>query len=227
MDPYTGPSVDETYNQLNATYDPLRVVNDQQQAAASANYNTQTTALDQAKVNAFKDITSQANSRGVLFSGVPIDQQATYLGTKYLPARANLETSLNNTLTSLKAANLDIGTRQRAEAQNQVSSAQKAAQDLYFKNANLLLAQQRNQISASRAVKTPAPLTQTQVVSAIRGELGKVTGKDGFVAPQDFAQAYKDFAGAGYNPTDFYKYFQGLMNPNNPYYDYAIKQMGV
>jgi len=47
--------------------------------------------LEAAKTDAFKQITDQSNRRGLLYSGVPIAEQAQYTGASFLPAVANLK----------------------------------------------------------------------------------------------------------------------------------------
>lgn len=222
MDPGDYQSV---YNSLAGQYQPQTDLVNSQIADLPRQQQAVQDSLDQAKVNAFKDITSSANSKGVLFSGVPIDQQSTYVGTKYLPAVAQNKTSFQNTKnTLLGQINTLMSSRQR-QAQDSVSAYQKAQQDNAYKQAQLALGYARLGISQQRANqgKAAAPLSEQQIVGAIRQGLTGVQGRDKYVSPQDFAQAYHTYAGAGYNPSNFYKYFQGFMNPNNKYYDYAIK----
>lgn len=61
-------------------------------------------ALDATKTRSFSDINTNANSKGIAFSGIPSSEQARYLGEKYLPAVANLKTSANNQKLTLQQA---------------------------------------------------------------------------------------------------------------------------
>lgn len=56
-----------------------------QKAANAAIYDAQRTALEAEKVEGFNQINNQATGRGMAFSGIPLNEQAVYLATKYLP----------------------------------------------------------------------------------------------------------------------------------------------
>lgn len=47
--------------------------------------------LEAQKVDSFNEITQGANRRGLLFSGIPLQEQAQYTGSSFLPAVANLK----------------------------------------------------------------------------------------------------------------------------------------
>lgn len=263
------------YNSLGSVYDPqvanvnsqvsnLDQTNTQQQAAIDAQIAglapqqaAQQASLDQAKVNAFKDITNSANSKGVLFSGVPIDQQSTYVGTKYLPAVANLQTSFNNqktAFTNTKNSQLSAYQQQRTgllgqintiqaarsrEAQGQVAAyqaaqlaAQKDAETQAYRQSQLGLGYARLGVSQSNAANTAATKaaalpSAAQVRSAIQQGLSSVAGKNGFVAPQDYAAGLKAWLGAGLPRAEYNKQYNSYRDPTNGYYDYAVKQAGL
>lgn len=209
------PNYGDAYNSLDSVYTPQ--VNQVQSEIDQlpGEQQAQQSSLDQAKVNAFQDITNSANSKGVLFSGFTPDQQAQYIGTKYLPAVANLNTTFQNNKNTLLDKINQINSTRSQQAQGIVSSAQTAADTQSYDNAKLA-------ISASKAANaTPKALTQTQVSAAIRQGLNGVKGKDGYVSPQDYAQAYSDWTQAGYSASTFDNYFGDLMNPKNGYYQYA------
>lgn len=218
----------DVFNSLQGQYQPQVDLINSQVADLPRQQQAVTDSLNQAKVNAFKDITNSANSKGVLFSGVPVDQQSTYVGTKYLPAVAQNKTSFQNTKNTLLGQINTLQSARQRQAQDSVSSYQKAQQEEAYRQAQLDLGYARLNSSnanaaASRAGKAAPALNENQLVGAIRQGLNGVKGTDQKVSPQDFAQAYHTYAAAGYNPSNFYKYFQGYMNPNNKYYDYAIK----
>lgn len=83
--------------------------------------------------------------------------------------------------------------------------------------------------AASRALRASnaanKPLTSTQINAAIRSGLNSVRGGDGYVSPQDYARAFKDYTDSGLSAASFETNYGDLKNPNNPYYDYAIKQV--
>lgn len=142
MDPNT-TDYNQAYSQLGAVYDPQTQQVQSQIDQLQPQQDAQQASLDQAKVNAFKDITNTANSKGVLFSGVPIDQQATYVGTKYLPAVADLKTSFNNTKNTLLGQINTIQANRVKDAQSTVSGNQAAQAKADYQNQQLALSYAR------------------------------------------------------------------------------------
>ena len=60
------------------------VINAQKEANAGI-YEAQRAGLDATKTREFNTINTQATGRGMTFSGIPLNEQAEYLSTKYLP----------------------------------------------------------------------------------------------------------------------------------------------
>ena len=56
-----------------------------QKAGLTTKYNAQRSGIEAAKVQGFNQINDQATGRGLAFSGIPLDEQANYLSTRYLP----------------------------------------------------------------------------------------------------------------------------------------------
>lgn len=106
----------EIIKELDALYTPQTSVINEQLTALPAYYQAQAAGLDQAKTNAFGDITSAANARGVLYSGVPINEQAQYVGEKYLPALAGLKQQEGEGRSSLMSALAKIRENQGLKA---------------------------------------------------------------------------------------------------------------
>lgn len=77
--------------QLDTIYNPQTQFIQSQIDLLPTYYNPQKEALKQAKVNAFRDIGNEAQSRGMFFSGFQPHEQARYLGEKYLPALAGYD----------------------------------------------------------------------------------------------------------------------------------------
>lgn len=213
------PTYDQAYSSLGAAYQPSADLINTQIADIPRQEQATLSSLDQAKVNAFRDITNSANAKGMLFSGFTPDQEATYTGTKYLPAVAAAKTASLNAKTSLQGKLNQLTLDRSNAASGIVDKAQTAANTAAYKNAQLA-------ISASKASNaSPKMPSQQQVSSAIRQGLSGVRGSDGYVAPQDYAQAYKDWVSAGFDGSQFDKYFGDLMNPKNGYYQYAKTQV--
>ena len=69
--------------------------------------------LEVGKQNAFRDVNTNANSKGLAFSGIPAAEQTRYLGEKFLPAKANLEGEFQNKNFTLSQALAQLSSEQR------------------------------------------------------------------------------------------------------------------
>lgn len=114
-------ALSDILTELKSTYDPQR-----QRATDFYNQSIGTidpqegadlSGLEQAKKNAFSSIETGANRRGLFFSGVPIEEQAKYVGESYLPSIASLKGryagirgDLRNTLAQ-QLQNIDLDER--------------------------------------------------------------------------------------------------------------------
>lgn len=217
MQPLTAapvPTYQAAYSSLGAAYDPqVKTIQASEVPALSA--------LDQAKVNAFRDITNAANAKGMLFSGFTPDQEATYTGTKYLPAVANLKTSIANAVNKLNAERV-------TQAQDIVTKGQQAANDAAYKNMQLALSQQRNSIAASKVGSgglTPKQTLDVQNAAQMHADTVKLSaalarhaGPDGFVDPQTYKAGLREWNAAGYTTAQYNNFFKGFVNPNNSKY---------
>lgn len=135
------PQLQAIYNQLESVYAPQRQTIEAQKPLIEQQTAASKAALEQAKINAFRDIGQQANRQGMFFSGFQPQEQATFIGTKYLPALANVETqaqqrkiSLEDQLNKLKAAQMGEArsayAAQIAEQNRQREAELKRQQDL-------------------------------------------------------------------------------------------------
>src|SRR4051794_19059973 len=88
--------------QLEGAYAPQRQLSQQQINELPGQLQQQNQALDVAKTNAFTDVNTNANSKGLAFSGIPAAEQTRYLGEKYLPAKAAAAQSINTQRTTLQ-----------------------------------------------------------------------------------------------------------------------------
>lgn len=192
MDPNT-TDYSTAYNQLGSVYDPQTHQVQSQIDQLAPQQQAQQASLDQAKVNAFKDITNSANSKGVLFSGVPIDQRATYVGTKYLPAVADLNTSFNNTKNTLLGQINTIQAARVKDAQNTVTGNQAAQSKADYQNAQLALSYAR--LNNSQGNTANSDLAKQQA-------LYKVTGKSvNQISPTGTGTVKNTSTNNGYNFT--------------------------
>lgn len=118
--------LDQILASLAPAYSGQSDVINQQKAALPGKFQAQTEALGAEKTNTFRDINTGANAKGLAFSGIPIEEQARYLGTKYLPGLTNLKTQQNTEDLTLSGqlASLEGEKRLRAlDTQNQQTKA--------------------------------------------------------------------------------------------------------
>lgn len=108
----TAPTV-QKLDQIMAELQPsvqgqVDVIN-QQKAASAGIYDAQRAGLDAQKVEGFNDINTQATGRGMAFSGIPLNEQAEYLSTKYLPGiqAANAQQNMDALAYDRQSADLN------------------------------------------------------------------------------------------------------------------------
>lgn len=119
-------TMQEYYNQLGTIYDPQVALIKQQQAQIPGQIQAQKSALEQAKINAFRDISNTASAKGMTFSGFTPNQQATYVGEKFLPAMANLETAGLESQNALTQALNKVNAERSQTALGYYENAQQA-----------------------------------------------------------------------------------------------------
>lgn len=119
-------SLSQIMNDLAPAYKQQTSLIQQQQAGLDAKYAEQQKGLDARKAQEFTNINNQATGRGMAFSGIPLDEQATYLSTHYLPAIANLKQQQNDENMSLSKSLADIYSQQYTAAFNTRQSQQSA-----------------------------------------------------------------------------------------------------
>lgn len=121
--------------------------------------------LEGAKTNAFRDIARSANTRGLDFWGVPIEEQATYLGENYLPGITNLK---QNTLQSTNQLQLALAQLEQDKYKTGLGTRQQqqSALDAFLEaeRARAHEAQlQRERIAAENARAAAARAADTQI----------------------------------------------------------------
>lgn len=97
-------TLDQIIASLNPAYAPSENLYNQQIQTVPTQANAAIAGLDTAKNNAFNDINTGANSKGLAFSGIPISEQARYTGEKYLPAVAGIQSDTQNKTFTLQQA---------------------------------------------------------------------------------------------------------------------------
>jgi hypothetical protein len=94
-------AIDDILKELDAGYNPQRQAINDRITQLQPQADAQVAGLKQEQQNAFGDITNGARDRGIGFSGIPIAEQAKYTGSTFLPAVANVQSTLNTAKSSL------------------------------------------------------------------------------------------------------------------------------
>lgn len=138
---------------LASVYAPQTDFLNKQVAELPAAYDTMRTSADQARVNAFRGIENTANSRGMFFSGQPIQKQMEYNFGTYNPALARIDIDQKNKKTSLEQQLINLGMQKNSQAREFVSGQIKAEEAARQKEIDRALAERRHQqsLAASRA----------------------------------------------------------------------------
>ncbi len=126
-------SLEEIYAQLNPAYTGTRNIVNTQLSAIPGQYQASTDALGVKKDNAFRQVNTNANAKGMAFSGIPAAEQTRYLGETYLPAVAGLEAQKGTATLELQKILADIEKEQRLRAMDTRTDQQKAL-DAYIEN---------------------------------------------------------------------------------------------
>lgn len=190
-------TVEQISKELESIYSPQRQLIQQQQAQIPGQYQAQLSALDQAKINAFKDITTAANRRGMYFSGVPVSEQATYTGTKYLPAVANLKQSQLTQQNALQAALNELTGKQMSQAQGLYSAELQAEQEAAAKRYAAELEAQQKELDRQ------AKIYEAQIKAQAKASTGGSTGSAKQTTQNIMTSLSQDIAQmfSGYNPS--------------------------
>lgn len=142
-------SLADIMTELAPAYNQQTSLIQQQQAGLGEKYTAQQSALEAQKTSGFNQINNQATGRGMSFSGIPLDEQASYLADTYLPAVANLKASQNTESTQLQSQLADIYSNQYTQAYN-ARNTQQSSLDQWN------LQQMQNEFTASESAKDRA-----------------------------------------------------------------------
>jgi len=113
---------------LDPVYNPQSAVLQGQLDALPGQQAADKAGLDATKNNAFSSIASDANAKGMAYSGLPIDEQAKYTGGTYLPAVANLSNTYASKSAGLQTSLAQVKTDEMKQAYT-TQQQQQAADD--------------------------------------------------------------------------------------------------
>lgn len=213
---------------------PQKAAIDTQIAANDTSGQQQTQGIDAAKTQAFGDITQSANDRGGYFSGFSPDAQAKYTAATYLPALAQLQSTIAGTRSTLlgKEADLSAGantsalTRQQQEQsdltayqqeQAKEAAATAAAERQNEFNANQAALDRQVTLSAANAKANQVTPAQQQALDfqQANNDLNKSKGIDKKVSPNTWKAAELNWVNAGYSAASFKSNFSNYINTSH------------
>lgn len=124
-------SVEQVIADLNPAYSGSIDVLNKRRAALPTQFQAQRSGLEAEKVVGFNQINNQATGRGMSFSGIPLDEQANYLSTKYLPGMQQLALQENEQNLALDEALAGINKERRLKAMD-IRTNQQSALERYL-----------------------------------------------------------------------------------------------
>lgn len=208
---------------LNPAYAASRSVVEQRRSALPQKYEAQRAGIYAERGEGFNAINNQATGRGASFSGIPQDEQARYLSTKFLPGLQQANFQQNEEDLNLQGQLAGIDKEQRLGAQGRVDKQQSdlntwnqmiAQQEFQAREAEKQrqfqerqAAAQRNftasQNAIARAGKAPKKLSPYE---SAMGIIGAAASKGG-VTSNVFQLARDAYRLAGGNTHQFAKEF--------------------
>ena len=189
----------QAMSDLDPAYASSRDVVNKQIAAVPAQYDAQRSALTAAKGQGFNDINNQATGRGMSFSGIPADEQATYLSTKYLPGMQQANRDQNDAQLKLQGNLADLAKQQQTAAIGRVDQQQSALNAWNLQQqqieaqaraaeAERAFTAQQNALSRAATASQNAS-SAPSLYSTLYSQLLKSAGRDGKVSPNTWKNA--------------------------------------
>jgi hypothetical protein len=214
---------------LDPAYNQSQALITQQQQGLGAKFGAQKQGLAAEKVQGFNTINNQATGRGMSFSGIPLDEQATYLSTKYLPAVALADQQMNEQDLALSKESAALGREKTnqalgiVEGQKKDLNAWQMQQEQFAQQQRMQEMQQSfqaSQAAASRSASAAPSLSPSQAAMAI---IGGAAAKGG-VSANVFQLARDAYKAAGGNTStfasEFWKYVPAKANKSGAWKDY-------
>lgn len=185
-------TLDQVLSELNSVYAPQENLVRQKQALIPGQIAEEEKGLQAKQEQSFGEILGGARRRGLGFSGIPLQEQAKYTSTEFLPAMARLRQSGREQAMSLEEALLGLGERKNTLAQQlrqgdvDADFRERQHQES-IRQFNAQLAAQQRQAAASRASAPRATFG-----NAAAGQAPKAT----IAQKQDGGFAFTDAKGA-------------------------------
>lgn len=144
-------TLDQILGELNSTYEPQIASIRQQQGLIPQQIAEEEKGLQAKQGQAYEDILGGARRRGLGFSGIPLQEQAKYSSTEYMPALARLRSQGRQQAMSLEDAILGINERRNTAALGIRQNEQTMAEQQRQFNENLALQKQQMALSQRAA----------------------------------------------------------------------------
>lgn len=153
-------SLEQILSELGSVYNPQIDSLRQQQSAIPQQISSEEQGLQAKQTDAFDQILGGARRRGLGFSGIPLQEQARYTSTEFLPALARLRQSGRQQASGLEDAILGVQERRntlanqlrQAETDNDLRERQFAFDQQKYRDA---LEESRRQLeAANRAARS-------------------------------------------------------------------------
>jgi hypothetical protein len=117
----------------------------------------------------------------------------------------------NTTNTNIAGLASKYSGLKSAYANSNYDAAVKSQQDNYYKQANLQLAQQRNNIAASNVSNSAN--SQRNIASSLDASFQGLKGTDGYIRPSDYITAKNSWVASGLSSSSFDRQFSNYRNP--------------
>lgn len=201
----TVQTLDQIMASLQPGYSAQNKVINQQIANTDATYKANKLSLDAAKTQGFNQINEQATGKGTAFGGIPIEEQATYLSTAYLPGVQKAQAQQQSDKLTLAGQAASLQTDQRNQALNLQGKQQS---DLNSWNMTLMQqkfqaeqAEKERQFTASQnaanraatAAAQPKGLSGSQLSSWAANYVKGKQGSDKKISPSAYYAGFSDF----------------------------------
>lgn len=133
--------------ELDASYNPQRQAIQSRLDSLPGQADAEIRGLEGRQTQAFDNILAGARGRGLGFSGIPIQEQAKYTASEFLPAVARVKSSQQESARSLYDALNNVGLEQNRYAQSLRQA--ELDRDEQSRQFNETIAEQRRQAAAA------------------------------------------------------------------------------
>lgn len=209
-------TLDQIQAELQPGYTAQRQVIQKGIQNTNETYKASELALDAAKTQGFNQINEQATGKGTTFGGIPIQEQADYLSTKYLPGKQAAKAKQQEDILTLEGQNaaLDTDIRNKAfasretqigaqnqwnlqqEAQRAAAEAARIERDFRASEAEKERAAQNARDAANRAATAaaqPKGLSGSELNSWASNYVKGKQGSDKKISPSSYYAGFSDF----------------------------------